>query len=258
MSTTITAKPTTTTTTTATTTPAIKPSVPTTYSYVNAIKTPSEMGMSDKGDLKTIEKDINGLISYVKLLVDGPSPASRQKGGPLGNQFFSETNATCNVTTNGVSVSVPRSIYIDNLPKGGINAAPGANLPDFRGLIPGMMSGMDVLDPNRIADAMADSDSPECIQVTLNVVDSSYNIVPETNYITIADASYIDPCSYTKYVNPVTNVKCNGKEAFTSNVSHSDLLFAEIENDYTSQVFMASVGILSIYILHLLVNNRFR
>lgn len=236
------------------TTTVKKASVPTTYSYIKAIKTPSEMGMSDKGDLKTIETDINGLISYVKLLVDGPSSASRQNNGPLGNQFFVKTNATCNLTTNGISTSVPRSIYIDNLPKGGIDAPPGANLPDFRGLIPGMMSGMNALDPSRISESISNSDEPECIQVTLNVVDSSYNIIPETNYVTVTDASYIDPCSYTKYVNPVTNVKCNGKEAFTN---HSELLFSEIENDMVSQVFITSLGVLSIYIIHLLVKNRF-
>ena len=222
----------------------------TSYSYVQAIKAPSEMGMSDAGNLKTIEKDVNGLIAYVKLLVDGPSQASRSSG-PLGSQFFVPTNATCNV--NGMSV--PRSIYVDNVPKGGINAAPGANLPDFRGLIPGMMTGLNALDPNRIAESIMNSDSPDCIEVTLNVVDVSYNTVSETNYITITDATHIDPCSYTNCVNPITGVKCNTKQGFTN---RSELLFSEIKYDYGSQLFLTSVGILSIYILHLLVKNRFK
>lgn len=250
-----------------TTTTTTKPSVPTDYSYIKVIKTPSELGMSDKGDLKTIEKDVNGLIAYVKLLVDGPSEASKQNKGPLGNQFFASTGATCNVKMNGITTSVPRSIYVDNIPKGGIDAPPGANLPDFRGLIPGMMSGMKVLDPNRIAESIANSNTPDCIQVTLNVVDSSFNIVPETNYITVSDARHIDPCSFTKNVNPVTNVKCSGKEGFVSGIdasdlirkpTHSELLFSEIENDITSQLFMTSFGVLGIYLLHLLLKNRFK
>jgi hypothetical protein len=210
------------------------------------------MGMSDAGNLKTLEKDINGLLAYVQLLVDGPSAASRSSSkGPLGSQFFAPTNATCNV--NGTSV--PRSIYVDNIPKGGIDAAPGANLPEFRGLVPGMMTGLSAIDPERISESIANSDSPDCIEVTLNVIDSSYNTISETNYITTTDATYIDPCSYTNCVNPITGVKCNGKQGFTN---RSELLFSEIKHDYVSQMFLTSVGVLSIYVLHLLVKNRFK
>jgi hypothetical protein len=246
--------PTTTTTeatpTTTEATPPVASRSNTTYSYVQAIKSPSEMGMSDAGNLKTLEKDINGLIAYVKLLVDGPSAASRTSG-PLGSQFFVPTNAKCNV--NGVSV--PRSIYVDNIPKGGIGAAPGANLPEFRGLIPGMMTGLDAIDPEKISESIMNSDSPDCIEVTLNVVDSSYNTISETNYLTITDATNIDPCSYTNFVNPITKVTCNGKQGFTN---RSELLFEEIKHDYVSQAFLTSVGVFSIFILHLLVKNRFK
>lgn len=230
--------------------PSTAPRSNTSYSYIKAIKAPSEMGMSDAGNLKTLEKNVNGLIAYVNLLVDGPSRASKSSG-PLGSQFFVPTNAKCNV--NGIPV--PRSIYVDNIPKGGIDAAPGANLPDLRGLIPGMMTGLSAIDPIKISESIMNSDSPDCIQVTLNVVDSNYKTVSETNYITITDATHIDPCSYTNCVNPVTKVKCNGKQGFAN---RSELLFAEIEHDYVSQMFLTSFGILSIYILHLLLKNRFK
>jgi hypothetical protein len=242
-------------TSTPATNPATDPTASrsnTNYSYIKAIKAPSELGMSDAGNLKTLERNINGLISYVDLLVDGPSRASRSSSkGPLGSQFFVKTNATCNI--NGISV--PRSIYVDNIPKGGIDAAPGANLPEFRGLIPGMMSGLSAIDPEKISNSIMNSDSPDCIQVTLNVIDTSYNTISETNYITLTDATDIDPCSYTNYVNPVTNVKCNGKQGFSN---RSELLFSEIKHDYVSQMFLTSVGILSIYVLHMLVKNRFK
>jgi hypothetical protein len=229
------------------------------YSYLQFIKAPSEMGMSDAGNLPTIEKDINGLISYVKLLVDGASPASKaQNNGPLGNQFMVKTGAQCNVTVLGVPTKVDRYIYVNNIPKGGIGAAPGANLPDFRGLIPGMMSGLDVLDPARISESIANTSSPECIQVSLTIMDNSYNQVPSTNYVTVADAKYIDPCSFTNFINPVTNGTCNGKTPKQGFTNQSEILFAEIENDYLSQAFLLSVGIVSIYILHLILNKRFR
>ena len=252
------AQPTTTTTTTTS---------PTKYSYLQFIKSPSELGMSDAGNLNTIESNINGLIAYVDLLIDGPSKASKaQNNGPLGNQFFIETTAKCNATVNGMSTSVPRSIYVNNIPTGGIGAAPGANLPDFRGLIPGMMSGLDTLDPSRISESIANSDTPECISVTLNVMDDKYNTVPSTNYITVTDAKYIDPCSFTNCVNPVTNGVCAGKtppppappatkQAFTN---RNELLFSEISNDYPAQIFLTSVGVLGLFILHMFLKKKFK
>lgn len=254
------AQPTTTTTTSKTSPPP--------YSYIQFIKSPSEMGMSDAGNLETIERDINGLISYVELLVDGPSKASKaQNNGPLGNQFFVETSAKCNATIAGIPTSVARSIYVNNIPNGGIGAAPGANIPEFRGLIPGMMSSLDTLDPSRMAESLANSDTPDCISVTLNVMDDTYNTVPSTNYVTIADAKYIDPCSFTNYVNPVTNGVCAGKKlppapaitpAKQGFTNRSDLLFSEISTDYISQAFLTSVGVLGIFILHLLIKNRLK
>ena len=233
---------------------------PAPYKYLNFIKSPSEMGMSDAGNLPTIEKDINGLIAYVELLIDGTSPASKApNNGPLGNQFFVKTSATCNATVGGFPTTVDRHIYVNNVPTGGIGAAPGANLPEFRGLVPGMMSGMSSLDPTRMAESIANSGNPDCVSVTLNVTDSSYNTVPSTNYITVTDAKYIDPCSFTNCVNPITNGVCHGKTPPTQGFTNrSDLLFSEIERDYVSQMFLLSTGILSIYILHLLINNRFR
>ena len=52
-----------------------------TYPYYKNIKTPSQIGMSDKGTLKQMGKDIDGLIQYVELLVSGKSSASAT-GGP--------------------------------------------------------------------------------------------------------------------------------------------------------------------------------
>ena len=259
-------------TTTTTTTPPNTTAPP--YSYLHFIKSPSEMGMTDAGNLEAIETDINGLIAYVDLLIDGTSRASKApNNGPLGSQYFVETTAKCNLIdkVSGMSTSVPRSIYVNNIPNGGIGAAPGANLPEFRGLIPGMMSGMTTLDPARMAESLADSDTPECISVTLNVLDDKNQTVPSTNYVTLTDAKYIDPCSFTYCVNPVTNGVCAGKtpppapapatttpatvQAFTN---RSELLFSEISNDYVSQIFLTSVGIMGIFILHLLLKNRFK
>jgi hypothetical protein len=69
------------------------------YPYYKNIKTPAEIGMSDKGSLNQMGKDIDGLISYVNLLVSGNSKASAT-GGPLGNKFFLKTGAQCAAIDN--------------------------------------------------------------------------------------------------------------------------------------------------------------
>ena len=65
-----------------------------TYPYYKNIRTPSDIGMSDRGTLPQMSRNINGLIQYVELLVSGNSQASAT-GGPLGNKFFLQTGAKC-------------------------------------------------------------------------------------------------------------------------------------------------------------------
>ncbi len=110
-----------------------------TYPYYSNIKTPTEIGMSDKGSLAAMGKDINGLIQYVTLLVSGNSQASAT-GGPLGNKFFLQTGAKCKDTAT--EEEQDRYIYVDNVPDGSIpfiSQGMGVNFSEFRGLIPGTM-----------------------------------------------------------------------------------------------------------------------
>ena len=65
-----------------------------TYPYYKNIKTPSQIGMSDRGTLQQMGRNIDGLIQYVQVLVSGKSGASTT-GGPLGNKFFLKTGAKC-------------------------------------------------------------------------------------------------------------------------------------------------------------------
>ncbi|MEI6898382.1 MAG: hypothetical protein WCL00_00775, partial [Bacteroidota bacterium] len=61
------------------------------YPYYKYIKTTSDIGMSDKGTLSQLGKNIDGLINYVELLVSGGGKASAT-GQPLGNKFFLKGN----------------------------------------------------------------------------------------------------------------------------------------------------------------------
>jgi hypothetical protein len=117
------------------------------YPYYKNIKTPSEIGMSSDGNLSAFARDIDGIISYASLLVSGNSAASAT-GGPLGNKFFLKTGATCMDTETNQEVD--RYIYVNNVPQGNvpfISAGMGVNFTEFRGLIPGTISNLNVLNP---------------------------------------------------------------------------------------------------------------
>ena len=60
------------------------------YDYHKNIKSPSEMGLSSKGTINQMGKNVIGLIDYVQILVTGSGKASKT-GKPLGNKFFITT-----------------------------------------------------------------------------------------------------------------------------------------------------------------------
>jgi hypothetical protein len=86
------------------------------YPYYKYIKTPSDIGMSDKGSLTVLGKNIDGLIAYVEVLVSGGGKASAT-GRPLGNKFFLKTGGKCTDTVTAQEVDR----YIYNMDNRGLN-----------------------------------------------------------------------------------------------------------------------------------------
>ena len=68
------------------------------YDYWKSIKQPSEMGMSPGFSLRALATNVDGLLSYVEVLVSGTGNAS-VTGKPLGNKFFLKTTGKCSETT---------------------------------------------------------------------------------------------------------------------------------------------------------------
>jgi hypothetical protein len=68
------------------------------YDYWKSIKQPSEMGMSPGFSLSALAKNVDGLLSYVEVLISGSGNAS-VTGKPLGNKFFLPTSGQCSETT---------------------------------------------------------------------------------------------------------------------------------------------------------------
>lgn len=218
-----------------------------TYPYYNNIKPPNEIGMSNRGTIQQMGRNIDGLINYVEVLVTGKSKASRT-GQPLGNKFFLQTGAKCIDTST--KEEVDRYIYVNNVPQGNIpfiSSGLGINFKEFRGLIPGTMSNLNVLNPFSIMQSFLSGSRPECQKITLETIDNKNKRSSESHYVTLVDIQNMDPCSFQNRINPITNQKC--RETFeTFGSEYKEEL--KMPDDIYAQLYLAGVAGLGIYILY--------
>jgi hypothetical protein len=202
-----------------------------------------------------MSRNINGLIQYVELLVSGNSQASAT-GGPLGNKFFLQTGAKCAAIDKCTDPNQPstcqqtdRYIYVNNVPEGNIpfiSNGLGVNFSEFKGLIPGAMGNLNVLNPFAILRAFASGSTPPCQEITMQTIDVNNNSSSETHYVTLADIQNTDPCSFPGGLNPVTQARC--KESFQTRVAQDAA--PVMSNDIMDQVYFASLAGVGLYILY--------
>lgn len=188
--------------------------MPPKYEYAKQIKTPNELGMSDRGSLSQIVKNVDGLIDYVGVLVSGNTRGTKT-GRPLGNKYFVETIAKCKDEDTGEKVK--RHIYINNVPSGDvpfISSAMGANFTSFKGLIPGTISNLNAMNPNHIINSLQAKSTPVCRQMTLETIDENNTIGTETKHLTLEDIENMNPCEFRERQNPITKDFC--RETFES------------------------------------------
>jgi len=230
------------------------------YPYYKNIKTPAEIGMGDKGSLNQMGKDIDGLIAYVNLLVSGNSKASAT-GGPLGNKFFLKTGAQCAAIDNcsnpndaSTCEKTDRYIYVNNVPEGNIpfiSSAAGVDFSEFKGLIPGSMGNLNVLNPFAIMRAFLSGNNPPCQEITMQTIDVNNNKSSETNYVTLTDIQGMDPCIFPNNKNPVNGSTC--RETFATGVSAN--ASPVMSNDILDQLYFASLSVICIYILYRIMDK---
>jgi len=166
--------------------------------------------MSPGSNLSNISDGVAGIVSYISLLVEGNSPASKT-GQPLGNKYFYATSQKC---TDPDGNSQTQSLYVDNVPTGNLGIIPsgiGGNFSTFKGLIPGMLQDAMSLSQINFFSAFTSMDPPQCQQVTLETIDVNNNVGTGTAYVSIDDIQNISPCNFVanNYINPVTNGTCS-------------------------------------------------
>lgn len=222
------------------------------YPYYKYVRPPNEIGMSDKGSLSQLGKNINGLIDYVELMVSGGGKASAT-GKPLGNKFFLRTGGKCTDVDTGEQAD--RYIYINNVPQGNIpivSSGLGVNFSEFKGLIPGTISNLNAFNPMEMMQSFLAGSKPDCKPITLETIDVNNVRSKETHHVTLVDLANTDPCSFSDRRNPVTNARC--RETFVGmgegggNGEGDENAMVAVPRDPWAHLFIAGVGVLGLFI----------
>jgi hypothetical protein len=202
------------------------------YPYYKYIKSPEQLGMSDKGTLVQMGKDIKGLISYTEVLVSGKSEASKT-GQPLGNKYFKNTGGKCKDPSGKEQ---DRYIYINNVPDGSIpfiSSGMGINFSDFRGLIPGVIGNIGALNPAALLNAFVAGTTPACKKITMQTIDNNNIKGTGTYYVATVDIPKGATLGFSNMA--------NDNETINS---------IQIPDDIVSQAFFASIGGIGLFILY--------
>ena len=256
------------------------------YNYSKYIFTPKQMGVEVGESMSNIENGVAAIFSYVKLLVEGKSNASKT-GKPLGNKYFLGTSESC--INEITKTKEKRSLYFDNIPTGnlGLMKDTGENFSDFRGLVPGAIEDVMAIGKIDFFSVFTETGIPKCLPVKLKTIDINNSESQDTQYITISDIKQISPCNFIKESNdlnpknPVTGAVCT-RQGFTmqSDTTNEDKNNAELYKNYYNldddddtdgtnmklmmpddvflKVLFYSLGGLSVYVALKLLSNMYK
>jgi len=221
-----------------------------TYNYAKQIKGPSELDppLSGKGTMDALAGDVAGIINYTQVLVSGDSKAQRNGGNrPLGNRFYLKTGGQC--TDSGGQLH-DRYIFTNNVPTGSIpfiSSASGANLPAFRGLVPGTIENLGHINPLALFGAFMQGTNPKCRKLDLK---ADYAVDGKTSglYVADADIANLDGClwagSSTSGVNPVTKKTKTGCKAGFQNMND---IMAGIKDSFGTELILKNNPVANVY-----------
>ena len=214
------------------------------YDYHTKIRSPKELGMSPEGSMRALAKDVEGIIAYVEILVEGGGKANRA-GKALGDRFFLKTAAKCkDVNTKK---EVDRYHYINNQIDGKISL-PGFKVnTGLKGLIPGVISDITKINPAGLLAGFVEGSKPWCKKVKKKVIDNNSNESYQTHHIALSDlkAHELNANDRKKLRNFKKNMKSNDKQAQCKE-SFQNL----INKDQVPNLYITSVSLLMIYLLY--------
>ncbi len=238
-----------------------------TYPYHKNINTPGELGMSGKGDMGTLARNVAGIVNYTEVLVSGTGRGSKT-GKPLGNKFFLKTGGSCEpkgyIKSNGKVVetgggnSTTRHVYINNQPDGSIpfiSSGSGANFSEFRGLIPGIIGNIGHINPVEIMGGFTEKGNPPCYKITMPTINAKNRRGTQSEYVSKSDIANMNGCSFPGGYNPITKKRQSGcKQGFDImqnyiNKEKENTKTIKPSKDPVVNIYNAGFGLLLMYLL---------
>ena len=229
-----------------------------TYHYARKINNPKELGMSSRGSLGALARDVNGLVQYMRILVEGRGQANKQGGRPLGGKFYLKTAGKC---MGGGSVR-DRYIYVNNVPQGNvpfISTIAASNFGAFQGFIPAVIENTGKMNPLSLFSGFMQKTKPPCRKLNLPADGS-----PGSAWVADSDIADLDPGLWKVYGkvsgNHVTKTPGRGcaKSAFTNmnlriNGERSEPSELKLKKNPLANLYNLGFGVLLIYLfLHLM------
>ena len=84
----------------------------------------------------------------------------------------------------------------------------GEDFTFLEGLVPGIMSNMNNLNPFSIFSSFLDGVNPKCKKVSLKTVDNNNITKYKEQYVTLTDIKSLNPCWFKDKKNPLTGKSC--------------------------------------------------
>jgi hypothetical protein len=223
------------------------------YYYQDKIASPKKLGMSPKGDMTSLGKDVDGIIAYVELLVEGGGKANLA-GKPLGDRFFLKTASKCKDVKTEKDVT--RYHYINNQIDGNITL-PGFNVSTgMKGLIPGVIADTMKLNPLGLLKGFVEGDKPWCKAVTKKIINNENQEYNGTHHVALTDLpdKDLDEGDRAKLSKYIESASANDKKATCEEgfVNIKKML----KEDPLPRTYVLSVSLLLVYILYKIMNKK--
>ena len=193
------------------------------YPYRDMIRKPTELGVSDAGNLATLGNDIKAIQGYVNVLMSGDSNA--QQISPLGTQYFFNTKTQCNDQTG---VRQDRYAYVNNIPDHGMIG---------RGLVSGIVQDIAGIDPTALFNAFS-AKQDTCQEITMTTRDNANISRIESRYVNNLDIEKYNPCWFPQRRNPVTQRNCEG------------MTNRHLPDDPIVKVYVAGIGAIAAFMVY--------
>lgn len=232
------------------------------YAYYKFINSPAALGMSGDGSMTALRKNVEGISDYVQLLISGRGKGSKT-GQPLGDKFFLKTGGQCKDYKTGRNVQ--RNMYINNVPDGNIpllSEVSGMRFTEFEGLIPGIFSNLDALNPLQLFSAFMEGEYPACAEVKLETIDTNNKRSTKSGFVPISELRVLESKgdipknTVSKEMLKVLNDTVSGKEGFINIDDMKQFMYNNVErrNKYTvdtfTNVYIISITLLFVYIAY--------